>query len=113
MSDSNPPGALLVGEGVTMSGTMFVPGTATVDGKLEGTVTADTIFVTGNGAINGKTTASHIRVGGSLSDTTVASKTLVIESDGVVSGSVSYAELEIKRGGSVQGAIVKVIPSQP
>jgi len=108
MSDNNTSGTLLVGEGVFMRGTIKVPGVATIDGKIEGIITADTIFVTGNGAIAGTTTANHIRVGGTLTDTTVANKTLVIESAGLVAGDITYAELEIKRGGSLQGQILKV-----
>lgn len=94
-----------------MSGTIKVPGVATIDGKIEGSITAETIYVTGNGAIAGKTTADHIRVGGKLTDTTVANKTLVIESAGLVAGDITYAELEIKKGGSLQGQILKVKPT--
>lgn len=91
-----------------MNGTIKVPGLATIDGKIEGAITADTIYITGNGAVKGKTTANHIRVGGELTDTTVANKTLVIESVGVITGSITYAELEIKKGGSLQGSILKI-----
>lgn len=108
MAESNPVGTLLVGEGVFMKGTINVPGLATIDGKIEGAITADTIFITANGAVKGKTTANHIRVGGELTDTTVANKTLVIESAGTISGSITYADLEIKKGGSLQGNILKV-----
>jgi cytoskeletal protein CcmA (bactofilin family) len=47
-------------------------------------------------------------VAGSVTDTTIANKTLVIESSGLISGDITYAELEIKKGGSLQGAISKV-----
>jgi len=108
MADTNPVGTLLVGEGVFMNGTINVPGLATIDGKIEGAITADTIYITANGAIKGKTTANHIRVGGELTDTTVANKTLVVESVGTISGSITYADLEIKKGGSLQGSILKI-----
>ena len=91
-----------------MNGTIKVPGLATIDGKIEGAITADTIYITANGAIKGKTTANHIRVGGELTDTTVANKTLVVESVGTISGSITYADLEIKKGGSLQGSILKI-----
>lgn len=113
MADTNSPGTLMVGEGVFMKGTIKVPGVATVDGKIEGVISADTIYVTNNGGINGKTAANHVRVGGILTDTTVANKTLVVESVGKVTGSITYAELEIKRGGILQGNIVKVKDGQP
>lgn len=96
-----------------MNGTIKVPGLATIDGKIEGAITADTIYITANGAIKGKTTANHIRVGGELTDTTVANKTLVIESVGTISGSITYADLEIKKGGSLQGSILKIKEGRP
>lgn len=96
-----------------MNGTIKVPGLATIDGKIEGAITADTIYITANGAVKGKTTANHIRVGGELTDTTVANKTLVIESAGVIAGSITYADLEIKKGGSLQGNILKVKDGRP
>lgn len=113
MADTNTPGSLLVGEGVFMQGSMRVPGLASIDGKLEGELTADTVHVQSNGSMNGRTTASHLKVAGSVTDTMIANKTLVIESSGLISGSITYAELEIKKGGSLQGAIHKVGQSPP
>jgi cytoskeletal protein CcmA (bactofilin family) len=108
MADTNTPGSLLVGEGVFMKGSIRVPGLATIDGKLEGELTADTVHIQTNGSMNGRTTASHVRVAGSATDTTIANKTLVIESSGLIAGSITYTELEIKKGGSLQGSINKV-----
>ena len=108
MADTNTPGSLLVGEGVFMKGSMRVPGLATIDGKLEGDLTADTVHIQTNGSMNGRTTASHVIVAGAATDTTIANKTLVIESSGVIAGSITYTELEIKKGGSLQGSINKL-----
>jgi cytoskeletal protein CcmA (bactofilin family) len=108
MADTNTPGSLLVGEGVFMQGSMRVPGLASIDGKLEGELTADTVHVQSNGSMNGRTTANHVRVAGAVTDTTIANKTLVIESSGLIAGSITYTDLEIKKGGSLQGSISKV-----
>ena len=108
MAETNTPGSLLVGEGVFMKGSMRVPGLASIDGKLEGELTADTVHIQSNGSMNGLTTASHVKVAGSANDTMIANKTLVIESTGMIAGSITYAELEIKKCGSLQGAIHKV-----
>jgi cytoskeletal protein CcmA (bactofilin family) len=43
-----------------------------------------------------------------VTDTTIANKTLVIESTGLIAGSITYEDLEIKKGGSLQGSINKV-----
>lgn len=108
MAEIHASGSLLVGEGVFMKGTMRVPGVASVDGKLEGQLTADSVFVQQNGSMDGQTTANHVRVAGKLTDTTVANRTLVVEATGLVAGSITYQELEIKKGGSLQGGIYKV-----
>ena len=113
MADTNPPGSLFVGDGVFMQGTMTVPGVASVDGKLQGQLTADVIAIQTNGSVDGKTTANHIKVAGSLTDTTVANRTLVVESTGVIAGSITYAEMEIKKGGSLQGSIHKIGKAMP
>jgi len=116
MAEINASGSLLVGEGVFIKGTMRVPGVASVDGKLEGELSADSVFVQQNGSMDGQTTANHVRVAGTLTDTTVANRTLVVESTGLVAGSITYQELEIKKGGSLQGGIYKVgreVPTMP
>jgi cytoskeletal protein CcmA (bactofilin family) len=116
MAEIHAAGSLLVGEGVFMKGTMRVPGVASVDGKLEGELSADSVFIQQNGSMDGQTTANHVRVAGTLTDTTVANRTLVVEATGLVAGSITYQELEIKKGGSLQGGIYKVgreIPAAP
>jgi cytoskeletal protein CcmA (bactofilin family) len=98
-------GNLAVGEGVRMQGNLSVPGEAVVDGQVLGILTAQSVFVTDNGAIQGTTTADHVRVAGKISETTVANKTLLIESTGVATGEIAYADLEIRKGGDIQGNI--------
>jgi cytoskeletal protein CcmA (bactofilin family) len=113
MAEIHAAGSLLVGEGVFMKGTMRVPGVASVDGKLEGELSADSVFIQQNGSMDGQTTANHVRVAGMLTDTTVANRTLVVEATGLVAGSITYQELEIKKGGSLQGGIYKVGREMP
>jgi len=108
MAEIHASGSLLVGEGVFMKGTMRVPGVASIDGKLEGQLSADSVFIQQNGSMDGQTTANHVRVAGTLTDTTVANRTLLVEATGLVAGSITYQELEIKKGGSLQGGIYKV-----
>jgi len=98
-------GNLAVGEGVRMQGNLSVPGEAVIDGQIQGVLTAQSVFITDNGAIQGTTTADHVRVAGKISETTVANKTLLIESTGVATGNIAYADLEIRKGGDIQGNI--------
>jgi len=98
-------GNLAVGEGVRMQGNLSVPGEAVIDGQVQGVLTAQSVFVTDNGAVQGTTTAEHVRVSGRVSETTIANKTLLIESTGVATGDIAYADLEIRKGGDIQGNI--------
>ena len=107
-------GNLLVGAGVSMQGTITVQGEAIVDGNIQGRITADFLHVTTNGAINGVSTASNVLIAGKVNNTTVAHKTLVIESTGIATGNIAYADLEIKRGGDIQGNITIINrPAKP
>ncbi len=105
MSVNQGFGELLVGEGVQMQGTINVPGAAVIDGKINGAITADAIHITSNGSIVGTTTANHVRLAGKVSETTVANKTLLIETTGLASGNIAYADLEIRKGGQIEGSI--------
>jgi len=44
-------------------------------------------------------------VAGKLMDLSVAKRSLLIESTGQVSGNISYGDLEIRKGGDIQGTI--------
>jgi cytoskeletal protein CcmA (bactofilin family) len=102
---NNPKGDLFVGSGVKMTGTVVAPGLAEIDGAFDGVIKAQSINVTARGVINGTTEAKHIRVEGQVNQTLTAEGTLLIESTGRVNGDISYADLEIRRGGDIQGSI--------
>jgi cytoskeletal protein CcmA (bactofilin family) len=96
-------GDLYVGNGVTMDGKFYVPGSAEIDGSITGVINANSINVTLNGVVTGSTVADNIRVEGRLNETVVAQKTLLIEATGTVKGNITYTDLEVKKGGSIQG----------
>ncbi len=102
---ANGYGNLTVGAGVTMNGTMTVPGEALIDGAVLVMLTASSVHITENGQVNGVTTADHVRIAGKVSQTTVAKNTLVIETSGTAAGDIAYANLEIAKGGNIQGQI--------
>ena len=102
---NNPKGDLYVGSGVEMTGNVVAPGLVEIDGSFDGVIKAQSVNVTSHGVVNGTTEASHIRVEGQVNQTLKAASTLLIESSGKVTGDVSYADLEIRRGGDLQGSI--------
>jgi cytoskeletal protein CcmA (bactofilin family) len=99
-------GNLQVGKGVTITGVFRVPNEAFIDGKVDGELSADAINVTPNGVVTGNSIASHVKVAGLMEKSITAKTTLLVESTGSVRGSISYSDLEIRKGGEVEGNIV-------
>lgn len=103
--NNNVKGNLYIGAGVVANGVISVPGLVEIDGVVAGVITAESVNVTPNGVVEGATTAEHIRVAGKLMETSVANKSLLIESSGQVTGNITYGDLEIRKGGDIQGVI--------
>ena len=99
-------GNLQVGKGVTISGVFHVAGEAFVDGRAEGQLTAEAINVTPNGVVTGNAVANHVRVAGLMEKSITAKTSLLVESTGTVRGTIAYADLEIRKGGELEGSIV-------
>lgn len=103
--DENVKGDLFIGAGVTANGTISAPGLIEVDGTVEGTLTARSLSIAKHGIVSGTSTANHIRVAGKLMNTSTAHESLLIESTGLVSCNITYGDLEIRKGGELQGSI--------
>ena len=94
---------LVVGEGVTFSGSISVPGTATINGKISGELSAESLNIGKTGHITGKVKAKEIDVQGELHEDIQCDTHIIIHASGVVSGKLEYSELEIERGGQFKG----------
>lgn len=110
LTDTNQNGCLTVGEGVTLNGTFTVPDSASISGNIEGEITARELILTSTAVIRGKVTADVIDLRGEIYDTLIAKKSLFIRSTGKVVGTVQYAEIEIEKGGELQGTMQKIEP---
>jgi cytoskeletal protein CcmA (bactofilin family) len=99
-SDNNN---LMIGEGVTFSGSISVPGMAIINGKVSGEVTTESLQIGKTGHITGKVKAKEIDVQGELHEDITCENHIIIHSSGVVSGKLDYSELEIERGGQFRG----------
>ena len=99
-------GSIVIGEGVVVSGSFTVPGKAVINGSLEGELKADDLLVGAKGRLLGNVRVRKADIYGETHDTLVASEHLLIRSTGKVTGKASYGQIEIERGGLVQGSIV-------
>ncbi len=106
MKSNNPPGDLYIGNGVIAKGKLTIPGEVVINGTVEGELNANTISVLSAGVVTGKTVADTITVAGKINESTTARKSLVIDTTGTLTGQVAYGDLEIRKGGELQGNIV-------
>lgn len=99
-------GNLIIGEGVTVTGTFVIPSKAVINGSLNGELTADEIMVGKAGKLTGKITARNADVHGETHDTLTIANHLILRSTGKIHGRATYGELEIERGGLVSGTVL-------
>ena len=104
-TSANDLPSLTIGSGVTAKGVLHVPGKATVYGTIEGELTADEVLVGSTGKFNGKLKARRVDVLGQLGQTIDCQESLVIRQTGKVTGKLEYSEIEIEKGGEIEGAL--------
>ena len=103
----NNVGALMVGEGVTITGNIESDGTLYVYGNINGEVTAREIFVGETGKIVGSVKAELADIKGEIQNFLDVKNNLIIRSTGTVTGDINYESLEIERGGVIDGKLGK------
>ncbi|NBX53506.1 MAG: polymer-forming cytoskeletal protein [Betaproteobacteria bacterium] len=106
-SFSNDLPSLTIGSGVTAKGILNVPGKATINGTIEGELTADEVLVGETGKFNGKLKARRVEVFGKLGQVIDCQESLIIRQSGKVNGRLDYAEIEIDKGGEFVGQLNK------
>lgn len=108
MSDFEKPGDLFIGQGVIATGSVSAPGTIAMNGTLTGEIEADRITVGKTGTMMANAAANFIEVSGKVTQRTVANVSLKIESTGAVSGEIFYKDLEVAKGGEMNGSIKQI-----
>ena len=101
------PNDLYIPEGATFVGTSNAPGTASINGSVTGEVTSNNLDIGPQGHVEGKVKATRIDVYGVLMDDVVCKGLLQIRKTGKVSGTLTYADLDIERGGQFKGNMRK------
>ena len=102
-------GDLTLGSGVTLTGTVTVPGRAVIHGTLEGALTARDVLVGPEGRVSGTLEADTVELQGEGPATLTARTALVVRATGRVTGTVRYGRLEVEPGGLLQGDLAPLI----
>lgn len=109
---ANPADSLesvVIGDGVIVNGVFFVPSKAVINGVIEGDLTAEEVLIGPTGKITGRISAKVIDVRGQLHNTVVSEKSLIIRSTGKITGKIHYVEIEIEKGGEVEGTLTQAL----
>jgi len=101
--------SVVIGDGVIIKGVFFVPAKAVINGIIEGDLTAEEVLIGTTGKITGRISAKVIDVRGQIHNTIVSEKNLIIRSTGKISGKIHYVEIEIEKGGEVEGTLTQAL----
>lgn len=105
---------LIIGPGVSVKGEITSCNRLIVEGKIEAKLAdCPNVIIKEGGVFSGESTTEDAEVQGSFDGKLVARKRLLIRATGLVSGNISYGELEIERGGKISGEISQDGESAP
>ena len=97
--------SVVIGDGVVVKGTFTVPSKAIINGVIEGDLTAEEVLIGPTGKITGRVSAKVIDVRGQLHNTIISEKSLIVRATGKIAGKVQYSEIEIEKGGEIEGTL--------
>ncbi|MBI3705343.1 MAG: polymer-forming cytoskeletal protein [Rhizobiales bacterium] len=106
-------GCAIIGEGVTFSGSIVVPGKLVVYGTMEGGDSeARELLVGRTGLVSGKVRVDVAEVHGRVVEHIEAKVRLSVRKTGSVEGTASYGEIEVEKGGKLAGNISAIGTSE-
>ena len=101
----NTTSSLMIGQGVTITGTIKADNEVTIQGTIDGDVECHTVIVSKTGNIKGKVKTEIMKVEGKVEGEININDLLHIKSKGSVSGKVFYGNIQINEGGKLIGEI--------
>ena len=101
----NTSSSLLIGEGVSITGTIKAENEVTIQGTIDGDVDCHTVIVSQTGNVKGKLKAETMKVEGKVEGEININDQLHIRSKGSVNGKIFYGSIEIDSGGKLLGEI--------
>jgi len=100
------PRTMIVGQGIAISGDIRSCNRLVIEGSLEAKLhDCRQVEIAEHGTFKGNASVEECEVSGQFDGELVVSKRLVIRRTGHVSGTITYAQIEIERGGKLSGTI--------
>ena len=101
----NSKSSLMIGEGVTITGTIKAENEVTVQGTIDGDVECNSVTINKSGNVKGNIKTNTMIVEGKAEGELNVIDILNIKSEGNVNGKVFYGEIQIQEGGKLSGEI--------
>lgn len=97
---------MMVGQGIVLSGDIKSCNRLVVEGTLDAKLhDCRELEIAEHGTFKGNATVEQCEVSGHFEGELVVSKRLFIRSAGHVSGTISYGQIEVERGGKLSGTV--------
>lgn len=100
--------AVYIGFETVIRGHLDVPGEVIVKGRFEGTLKASQLTVEENGSVSGHIRADKIIAYGRIDQELISTMFIHIHATGIVTGNVSYYDIEIEKGGKLEGVLMRI-----
>ena len=105
-----PPIRSLIGEGMTVKGTVFFAEGMRIDGRVEGDVIAtgethSILVISEKARIMGKVMAAHVIINGEVEGPIVCQEMLELQPKARITGDIRYDVLEMHPGALVDGEL--------
>ena len=104
-TEKNSSSSLLLGEGVTITGTIKADNEVNIQGAIDGDIDCNSVTINKSGNVKGKVKAETMTIEGKAEGEININSILHIKSKGNVSGKIFYGEIEIDTGGKLSGEI--------
>ncbi len=97
---------LIVGKGIVMKGEVSSCDRLVVEGRVEASLgETDVIAIAEGGEFKGTAEVNEADISGTFEGTLSVANRLMVRAKGQVSGDIRYGELEVERGGRVNGQV--------
>ena len=103
--ETNSSSSLMIGEGVTITGTIKADNEVNIQGTIDGDIDCNSVTINESGNVKGKVKTEIMTVEGKVEGEININSILHIKSKGNVSGKIFYGEIEIEEGGKLSGEI--------
>ena len=101
----NTKSSLMIGEGVTITGSIKANNAVTIQGTIDGDIECNSVTINKSGNVKGKIKTDTMTVEGKAEGEMKVNDVLNIKSQGNVNGKIFYGKIQIDEGGKLSGEI--------